>query len=105
MRNVRVRCSYCMDGTPVAVAKAYPPRNLKGGIWSLFEPCVNALGRQPYCLSCMEGSYCTFGFGAKIMICAHYHYSMIHRGITDMRARFDFARERQLTLNEIIWWA
>ena len=26
-----------------------------------FDPCVNAMGRWPYCLSRMEVSYCTFG--------------------------------------------
>ena len=26
------------------------PRNLKGGIGSLFDPCGNAMGRRPYCL-------------------------------------------------------
>ena len=42
------------------------PRNLKGEIGSLFDPCVNAIGRRPYCPSRMEVSYCTFGFGAII---------------------------------------
>ena len=42
------------------------PRNLRRGIGSLFDPCVNALGRRPYCPSRMEASYCTFGFGAII---------------------------------------
>ena len=41
-------------------------RNLKRGIGSLFDPCVNAMGRQPYWPSHMEVSYCTFGFGANI---------------------------------------
>ena len=41
-------------------------RNLKGGIGSLFDPFVNAMGRRPYCSSRMEGSYCTFGFGTII---------------------------------------
>ena len=40
-------------------------RNLKAGIGSLFDPCVNAR-RWPYWLSRMEASYCTFGFGAII---------------------------------------
>ena len=39
---------------------------LKGGIGSLFDPCVNDMGQRPYCLSRMEVSYCTFGFGAII---------------------------------------
>ena len=42
------------------------PRNLKGGIWSLFDPCVNAIGWRPYCPSRMEVSYCTFRFGVII---------------------------------------
>ena len=54
-------------------------RNLKGGIRSLFDPCVNATTRQPYFPSRMEVSYCTFGFGA---ICTHYHYRVFHRSIT-----------------------
>ena len=44
----------------------FEPRNLKGGIGSLFAPCVNAMGRRPYCSSRMVVSYCTFGFGAVI---------------------------------------
>ena len=39
---------------------------LKGGIGSLFEPCVNAMGSSHIGLSCMEVSYCTFGFGTII---------------------------------------
>ena len=42
-------------------------RNLKGGIGSLFDPCVNAMRRQPCWPSRMEVSYCTFGFGANIL--------------------------------------
>ena len=42
------------------------PRNLKRGIGSLFDPCDNAMGWRPYCPSCMEVSYCTFGFGMII---------------------------------------
>ena len=38
----------------------------KGNDGSLFGPCVNAMGRQPYWPSCMEVSYCTFGFGVII---------------------------------------
>ena len=37
------------------------PRNLKGGIGFLFDPCVNAMW-QPR----MKVSYCTFGFGTII---------------------------------------
>ena len=42
------------------------PRNLEGGIESLFYSCVIAMRRRPYWLSRMEVSYCTFGFGANI---------------------------------------
>ena len=42
-------------------------RNLKGGILSLFDPCVNAMGQRPYWPSRMEVSYCTFRFGANIL--------------------------------------
>ena len=42
------------------------PRNLKWRIASLFDPCVDAMGRRPYCPSRMEVSYCTFRFGAII---------------------------------------
>ena len=41
---------------------------------SFLTPCVNAMGRRPYCPSSMEVSYCTCGFGA---ICAHFHYRVI----------------------------
>ena len=40
--------------------------NFKGGIESLFDHCVNAMGQWPYCPSHMEVSYYTFGFGAII---------------------------------------
>ena len=42
------------------------PRNLKGGIGSLFDPCVNTMGWLPNWSSRMKVSYCTFGFGAII---------------------------------------
>ena len=45
---------------------ACKPRNLKGGIWSLFNPCVNAMGPRPFWRSRMEVSYCTSGFGVII---------------------------------------
>ena len=44
----------------------FGPRNLIGGFWSLFDPCVNAMGWRPYWPSCMEVRYCTFGFSANI---------------------------------------
>ena len=37
-------------------------RNLKVGIRSLFDSCVNTIGRRPYWPSHVEVSYCTFGF-------------------------------------------
>ena len=47
------------------------PKEFKRGIRSLFDPCVNAMGRRPYCPSHMEVSYCTFGFGAIIRCNLH----------------------------------
>ena len=38
----------------------------RGNRVSFFDPCVNAIGRQPYWLSHMEVSYCTFGFDVRI---------------------------------------
>ena len=59
--------------------------NLKGGIKSLFDPCVNAMGRRAYQPSHMEMSYCTFGFGVNIQRYQHTcHYRVIHRAITVM---------------------
>ena len=40
-------------------------RNFKGGIRSLFDPCINAKGWQPYWPSCKEVNYCTFGINNK----------------------------------------
>ena len=34
-------------------------RNLKGRIWSFFDPCVDAMGWQPFWQSRMEASYLT----------------------------------------------
>ena len=42
------------------------PMELKVGIGSHFDPCVNAMGQQPYWPSRKEASYCTFEFGAII---------------------------------------
>ena len=78
----------------------YKPKEFEGGIRSLFDPCVNAMGRRPYWPSRpsrLQVSYCTFGFGATFgAICAHYHYRVIHCAITIMRTWS--TRERQLTL-------
>ena len=41
-------------------------RTLKGGIGSLFDPCVNALRQRPYYVSRMEVSYFTYVFGTII---------------------------------------
>ena len=76
---------------------------LKGGIGSLFDPCVNAMGRQPCCLSRMEVSIVLSDLARSF--CAHYRYRVIRRTITNMRAWLEFTRERQLTLTEIIWRA
>ena len=82
------------------------PRNLKGGIRSLFDPCVNATGHRPYCPSRMEVSYCTFGFS-----------TIIWHNLRTLSLLRDPPRDnlyacviwvhagRQLTLNEIIWCA
>ena len=43
-------------------------RNLKGGIGSLFDPCVNVVERRPYCPSHMEVSYWIFRFEAIIRL-------------------------------------
>ena len=56
----------------------YPLRNLKGGVGSLFDPCVNVMGWQPYCPSRAEVSYSA--------ICTHYCYRVIHRTITYLHA-------------------
>ena len=52
-----------------------PPRNLKGGIGSLFDPCVNAFESGPFWWLCMEVNNYTFRFGA---ICAYYHSCMFN---------------------------
>ena len=41
-------------------------KEIKRGIGSLFDPCVNAMGWRPYRLSHMEDIYCTFRFGEVI---------------------------------------
>ena len=50
----------------VVLCPEVDPRNLKGGIGSLFDPCVNTMGQRPYWLSRTEVSYCTSGFGGII---------------------------------------
>ena len=63
MRPVLANWAISQQGTKGDVAYS---RNLKWGIGSLFDSCVNAMGRWSYCPSCMEVSYCTFRFGAII---------------------------------------
>ena len=41
-------------------------KEFKRGVGSVFDNCVNAMGRRPYWPSRMEVSYCTLGFGAII---------------------------------------
>ena len=41
-------------------------KEFKRGIGSLFDPCVNATGRQPFWRTHMEVSYCISGFSAII---------------------------------------
>ena len=59
------------------------PRNFKGGIGSLFDPCVNAMGRghidRHLWRRVIVPSYLAPSFG---VICAHYCYRVIHRAIT-----------------------
>ena len=43
-------------------------RNLKGGIGSLCDSCVNAIGRRPFWRLGMEASYFSFGFGVIIRL-------------------------------------
>ena len=44
----------------------WKPRNLIGGMGSLFDPCVITIGRRPFWLSHVEVSYFTSGFGVII---------------------------------------
>ena len=57
---------YLCRNTNPALSILWLPKNLKGGIGSLFDPCVNTMGQRPYSSSRMEMSYCTFGFSAII---------------------------------------
>ena len=80
------------------------PRNLKGGIRSLLTP-VLTLWQGGHIDShvwrwVIVPSDLAWSFGA---ICVHYRYCVIHRTITNLRAWFESTRERQLTLNDIIW--
>ena len=47
-------------------------KSLKGGIGSLFDPCVNAIGQRPHCSSLIEMSYCTFGFAHIVVLNAWF---------------------------------
>ena len=68
---------------------ACAPRNLKGGIGSLFDPCVKAMGGGAAILSVTYGgqlivpSDLAGSFGA---ISAHYRYRVIHCAITYLHA-------------------
>ena len=70
----------------------------RGDLFKINSLRVNAMGQRPCWPTCMKASYCTFRFG---VICACYHYHVIHHAITYMRAWLKTAQERQLTLNEI----
>ena len=60
----------------------------KGGIESFFDPCVNAMGQWPYWLRwVIVPPDLAPSFG---VICAHYRYRVILRGITYVRAWFMF---------------
>ena len=74
-------------------------QNFKGGIGSLFDPNVNAIGR-PYWPSPMEVSYFTFRFGAISQrdLCI-LSLPCDSRRITYIYAWFKSTQEKQLTLN------
>ena len=77
---------------------------LKGG--SLFDPCVNAMGRRPYWPSCMRLIIVPSGLVRSISaICVYHCYRVGHCAITYMRAWFKSTQERQLALNGIAWQA
>ena len=66
---------------------------------------VNPMGQRPYWPSHMEESFCTFGFGAIIRRHLRTLSLPIHHVITYVPVWFKSMRERQLTLNKIIWRA
>ena len=81
-------------------------KNLKRRIGSLFDPCVNAMGRRPCWPSHMEQSYCTFGFGAIIR--RDLRISSLSRdSLRDNVYAYVIksTSEWQLTHNEIAWRA
>ena len=58
-------CQYlCNQICPIVLG--FGPKEFKRGIGSPFDPCVTTMGQQPYCLSRMEVSDCTFRFGTII---------------------------------------
>ena len=84
----------------------WEPRNLKGGIRSLFDPCVNAVGGGHIAHHVWRWVIVPLDLAQTFStICAHYRYRMIHQAITYMHAWFKFTWERQLTLNNIAWRA
>ena len=59
---------YALDcGVLYSGSNSAMPSYLKGGIRSLFDTYVNAMGWRPFWWSSMEVSYCTSGFGAIIL--------------------------------------
>ena len=79
-------------------------KEFKRGIGSLLTPMVTLCGGGHIARHVWRWfvvpSDLTRSFGA---IYTHYRYVVIHRAITFMHAWFESTRERQLTLNEIIW--
>ena len=61
------------------------PRNLKGESGLFLTPVLTYRAAAGYCSSRMEASYCTLrDLGLSFsMICARYHYHVIHRAITN----------------------
>ena len=73
-------------------------RNLEWGIRSLFDPCVNTMGRQPLWRSHIEMSYCTPGFGAII----RYDLPRFYHVITYMHEWFKFTWENNSCLMKLL---
>ena len=72
----------------IRIPLSVTPKEFKRGIGSLFDACVNLHAYRAaagYCSSRMEASYCTLrDLGLSFsMICARYHYHVIHCAITN----------------------
>ena len=93
-------CSIAVE--QYAICWCYP-RKLNGGIGSLFDPCVNAIGGEAALLPHHVWRWVIVPL--DLVICGHCHYCMIHCAIIKMRVWFEFTRERQHTFNKIIWQA